>query len=331
MSNHELPYEPIQLVVSEADAGCRVDWFLARRFPQFSRVFMRKVVNSEAVRVDGKRVKGSLRLKAGQRVTIVLPELPRQGPQPENIPLEVLFEDEHLVAINKPPGMVVHPAKGHWSGTLTAALQYHFNSLSSVGGPSRPGVVHRLDRDTTGVIVVAKTDQAHFRLAEQFENRDLLKEYTAIVLGSLERDRDVIDLPIGPHPYQREKMAIRRDELVGRPARTFYEVVERFAGLTLLRVLPKTGRTHQIRVHLAAVGAPVLCDRLYGGRARITLHEIARRRMADPDRVLLERQALHAARIVFSHPITGTQIDISAPLPGDMQEVLEALQQYRRK
>lgn len=329
MSGEDLSAEPVELIVDESQAGARLDVFLAAQFPTYSRVHLRKVINAAAVQVDGQRTKAAHRLKAGERVRIVLPELPREGPQPENIPLEILFEDEHLAVVNKPPGMVVHPAKGHWSGTLTAALQFHFDQLSSAGGPQRPGIVHRLDRDTSGVMVVAKSDRAHLQLAAQFESRTVEKEYFAIVVGTPNVDRDLVDQPIGAHPYQREKMAIRRDHATSRPAQTFYEVSERFAGFAAIRALPKTGRTHQIRLHLASIGCPVLCDRLYGGRAAITRGEISR----DPSDTteLLTRQALHARRLKFAHPITSEPIECVAPLPDDLEEVLDALRTFRAK
>jgi 23S rRNA pseudouridine1911/1915/1917 synthase len=329
MSGDELSAEPVELIVDETQAGARLDVFLAAQFPTYSRVHLRKVINAAAVQVDGQRTKAAHRLKAGDRVRIVLPELPREGPQPENIPLEILFEDEHLAVVNKPPGMVVHPAKGHWSGTLTAALQFHFDQLSSAGGPQRPGIVHRLDRDTSGVMVVAKSDRAHLQLAAQFESRTVEKEYFAIVVGAPNVDRDLVDLPVGAHPYHREKMAIRRDHATSREAQTFYEVSERFDGFAAIRALPKTGRTHQIRLHLASIGCPVLCDRLYGGRAVITRGEICR----DPSDTteLLTRQALHARRLRFAHPITGEPIECVAPLPDDLEGVLDALRRFRAK
>ncbi len=176
--------------------------------------------------------------------------------------------------------------------------------------------MHRLDRDTSGVIVVAKTDQAHLRLAEQFEHREVEKEYFALCAGTIDRDRDTIDLPVGAHPYQREKMAVRRDHSTSREAQTFYEVAERFDGFTAFRVLPKTGRTHQIRLHLASIGCPVLCDRLYGGRASLTRGEISGE--AD-DAVLLDRQALHARRLVVRHPVSGEPLEFIAPMPADIE------------
>ena len=209
--------------------------------------------------------------------------------------------------------MVVHPAKGHWTGTLTAALQFHFDQLSSVGGPTRPGVVHRLDRDTSGVIVIAKDDLAHRQLAMQFERRTIDKEYFALVTGQPDRDRDWIDLPIGLHPREREKMAIRPHDPASRPARSFYEVLERFRGFAAVRIVPHTGRTHQIRVHLQSIHCPVLCDRQYGGRAEITRGEI-RGQAADAD-IVLAPQALHARRLSLVHPATNEPLSFERRSP----------------
>lgn len=328
-SPEKLSSEPVELVVASFEAGWRLDLFLVHHFPDYSRVHLRRVIAAGGVRIDDEtNGKPSYRLKPGQRLRVVLPEIPREAPRPENIPLDVLYEDDWLAVVNKPPGMVVHPARGHWSGTLASALQYHFGGrLSTAGGPTRPGIVHRLDRDTSGAILVAKHDQAHARLAAQFRDRTVAKEYFALVSGSPERDRDVIDCPIGMHPTHREKMAIRRDDTTSRPAETFYEVIERFDGFAAVRASPKTGRTHQIRVHLNHVGCPVLCDRQYGGRSCITRGEIRR----DPDDalVLLDRQALHAWRIEFTHPDTAELVRIEAPLPDDMAAVLAELRSHR--
>ena len=324
-----LSSQPVELTVEAAEAGHRLDAFLASHFPDYSRVHLRRVIAAGGVQVDNRGGKPAYRLKTGQRVVVVLPEIPRQAPRPENIPLEVLYEDEHVVAINKPPGMVVHPARGPWWITLASALQFHFGpSLSAAGGASRPGIVHRLDRDTSGVILVARNDQAHSKLAKQFAARSIEKEYFAIVCGTPQRDRDVIDCPIGFHPHVREMMAIRRDHPESRPAQTFYEVAERFDGFAALRLLPKTGRTHQIRVHLHHIGCPVLCDRQYGGRSRITRGEL-RRDPADAT-VLLDRQALHARRLRFSHPVTEETLEIEAPLPADISAVLAELREFRK-
>ncbi len=321
--------EPIELVVESEDAGSRLDAFLARRLPKYSRVQLRKVIGAGGVRVNEQGTKVAHRLAAGDRVVVVLPPMNTAGPHPENIPLDILYEDDAIIAVNKPPGMVVHPARGHWSGTLASALSFHFQQLSKVGGETRPGIVHRLDRDTSGVMVVAKTDPMHFALAAQFENRTTEKEYLAITAGVPDRDRDIIQQPIGVHPHQREKMAIRSGHHTSRDATTFYEVLERFAGFAVVKVLPKTGRTHQIRVHLAHIGCPVLCDKLYGGRASITRAELIKRGQASfsdtADEVILSRQALHAHRIRLAHPATGEPIEFTAPLPADLQGVLDLL------
>ena len=324
--------EPLVLTVVKDAAGQRLDVFLAHSLPKYSRVQLRRVIGAGGVLVNGQGTKVAYRLAAGDQVTVVLPPMNAAGPHPENIPLDVLYEDDAIIAVNKPPGMVVHPARGHWSGTLASALSYHFQQLSSAGGPTRPGIVHRLDRDTSGVMVVAKTDPMHYALAAQFENRTTEKEYFAITAGVPDRDRDQIDQPIGMHPHQREKMAIRAGHATSREASTFYEVTERFAGFAAVRVLPKTGRTHQIRVHLAHIGCPVLCDKLYGGRATITRGELRRHRppqltREDDGEVALARQALHARRIKLAHPATGQPIDFTAPLPADLQRVLDVLRE----
>ncbi len=314
---------PVEWLVDESEAGQRLDAVLTARFPEHSRAYLQRVIAAMGATVDGQQRKPSYRLRRGEKVRVLALAPPREPHHAEDIPLDILYEDEWLVGVNKPPGMVVHPGKGHWSGTLTAALQHHFDQLSTIGGPTRPGIVHRLDRDTSGVIVIAKTDPAHAALAERFAERTVEKEYWAIVAGEPDRDADVIDLPIGPHPYQREKMAIRRDDSESRPATTYYQVVERWKGFALVKAFPKTGRTHQIRVHLAAAGYPVLCDRLYGGRARIALGELT----GDPhdDVPFLERQALHAVRIKFGHPARDESLELTAPLHGDFARALEIL------
>lgn len=319
--------EPLlELTVEEADAGRRLDIVLAERLPQFSRSLLKKAIEAGGVSVGERRERPAYRLEPGDAVRVDRVDSVAEGPTPEAIPLDFLYEDDDLVAVNKPPGMVVHPAKGHWAGTLAAALAHHFgDALSKTGGPTRPGIVHRLDRDTSGVIVVAKHDQAHERLAEQFQDRSTEKEYLAIVLGEPDRDADVIDEPIGPHPHVREKMAIRRDHPDARHAVTTFEVVERFRRCSLVRAKPKTGRTHQIRVHLAHVGHPVLCDKQYGGRSRITASELAGG-VARPDEpALLERQALHAHRLRINHPTTGERLSFEAPLPAEIEAVLRFL------
>jgi 23S rRNA pseudouridine1911/1915/1917 synthase len=206
-------------------------------------------------------------------------------------------------------------------------LQFHLERLSAAAGPTRPGIVHRLDRDTSGVMVIAKTEHAHWNLAAQFQNRLVSKEYLAIVAGGPPHDRDRIDRPIGPHPHQREKMAVRRDHRASRPAQTDYETLRRFDGFSSVRAVPQTGRTHQIRVHLASIGCPVLCDRMYGGRSRLTLGEI--RRVPDDETVVLARQALHASKLKLAHPATGKPLEFKAPFPDDLGRVLAEMEKYR--
>lgn len=316
-----------QLTVGPEGDQIRVDVFLAGKLPDLSRSRIQAAIRRQNVRVDGQIAKPSTRLTLGQRVTIEVPPPEPGTSQPENIPLEILFEDDWLVAVNKPARMVVHPAKGHWSGTLTAALVYHFSQLSQVGGGHRPGIVHRLDRDTSGVILVAKTDLAHSRITDQFERRTVRKQYMAIVSPPPDRDRDIIEKPIGVHPYQREKMAIRSGHSSSKPATTFFEVSRVFRGFALLRAFPKTGRTHQIRLHLAAIGSPILADKLYSGRSRLVLSELSGQ--TSDSEPLLERQALHAEQIELDHPHTGERLQISAPLPSDFQKTLSALESFR--
>lgn len=313
--------------VDETDVGQRVDALIASHFPQISRAKIQRSIRKGHVWVDGVAAKPSLRVKLAQQVKFELPEPDNDTPQPEDIPLQILYEDDHIVAINKPPAMVVHPAKGHWSGTLTAALAFHFQKLSSVGGANRPGIVHRLDRDTSGVILVAKSDPAHQGLASQFEQRTVKKLYLAIASPDPDRDRDLIAKPIGVHPYQREKMAIRERHSTSREAETFFEVAERFRGFAVIHAKPKTGRTHQIRVHLAHWGCPVLADKLYSGRASVRRSHISQSK--SDETVLLDRQALHALQISFMHPISDTPMSIEAPLPTDIKNTIATLREFR--
>lgn len=324
MPNSTADQFPCELSVSEQTVGRRLDAFLSESFDRLSRAILRRAIDAGHVLVDGEQRKPSFKLTAGQTVLIQQVDTPRPGPEPEAIPLDLLYEDEHMVAVNKPAGMIVHPAKGHWAGTMASALAHHFgDQLSGAGGPSRPGIVHRLDRDTSGVIVVAKHDEAHHALAGQFKDRTTEKEYLTIVRGTPDRDADVIDQPIGPHPRIREQMAIRPDHPDARPAQTRWEIVERFARFTHLRCLPKTGRTHQIRVHLAHDGHPVMCDKLYGGSSEITAAELhGGTATGEP---ILARQALHARRLRINHPISGERLELEAPIPADIAAALECL------
>jgi 23S rRNA pseudouridine1911/1915/1917 synthase len=326
-----------RFVVEVEDDGRRLDAFLTQNIPGTSRSRVRQAIDCGEAVVEGKSRKASFRLQAGQAVEFLLPPPAAPGPEPEPIPLVILFEDEHLAVVVKPAGMVVHPAKGHWAGTLASALVHHFVSLSQSGGPTRPGIVHRLDRDTSGVLVVAKTDAAHAALAEQFKSRTVEKEYLAIVAGAPDRDRDLVDHPIGDHPTHREKKALRSGHASSREAQTFYEVVERYPGIALLRAHPKTGRTHQIRLHLAGAKLPVLCDKLYGGTSQLTLGQLRARcrdkrlgSPADDEQVLLDRHALHAHRLSVRHPASGEALEFRAELPDDMERLLTLLRGFPR-
>ncbi len=327
--------EMFVLTVEDHAAGRRLDAFLADALPTVSRSRVKRGIDRELAKVNGVPQRPSYHVSAGERIEVTVPPA-AAGPVGEPISLDVLYEDDALIVVNKPPGMVVHPAKGHWNGTLAAALVHRFDTLSSVGGAARPGIVHRLDRDTSGVIVIAKSDAAHEALAAQFHDRVVAKEYLAIVAGCPDRDADRVVAAVGPHPTHREKMALRDGHPESRAAETFFEVLERFHGFALVRAKPKTGRTHQIRLHLTHLRAPVLCDRLYGGRAKITageLRAITRRTCvvdAPDEAVLLNRQALHAHRISIAHPSDGRPLSFEAPLPADMERVLLALRETAR-
>ena len=316
-----------EFVVPESAAGDRIDLFLSQCCDGLSRTQIRQAVQQGGAEVDGRVVRPSVKLRTNQRIRFRVPEPPPDSIIPENIALDILYEDDGFVVVNKPAGMVVHPARGNWTGTLTSALAFRFQSLSDVGGPSRPGIVHRLDRDTSGVIVVAKTNAVHMHLAEQFQERTVEKEYFAITSGRVDRDRDVIDAPIGRHPYQRDKMAIREGHTTSKQASTFYEVISRHGRFCQVRVRPKTGRTHQIRVHLNHIGCPILCDRLYAGHAEISESMIDPKTQY-PDRIILERQALHAKRLSLTNPQSGKEMTFEAPLPADIQSVVELLNQH---
>jgi 23S rRNA pseudouridine1911/1915/1917 synthase len=329
MSPPELSPIPCEFVVKARMVGKRIDAYLAARFPDYSRSVIQKVIDAKAVLVNDEVPKPSYKVRLGDRIRVWLPDLADEAPRPEDIPIPVVYEDEALVVVNKPPGMVTHPAKGNWGGTLVNALQFHFDTLSSAAGENRPGIVHRLDRDTSGLLVVAKDDRAHKALAAQFESRTIKKEYLALVRGEPSRDSDYIERPIGFHPTDREKMAIRTPEDGGKAAVTFYEVIERLGGFAYLRCLPETGRTHQIRVHLAHVGHPILADKLYSGRDRFTVGDLRGPDAPDAGRVLLARQALHAQALHLRHPMTGRDLDLTAPLPEDMAAALDALRARR--
>lgn len=325
-----------EFVVPESADAMRIDLFLTQCCDGYSRSQIRAAVQDDAAEVDGRVIRPSFKVKSGQRIRFRLPVPLSDDTVAENIPLDILYEDDGLVVINKPAGMVVHPARGNWTGTLTSALAFRFQSLSDVGGPTRPGIVHRLDRDTSGVIVVAKNNAVHLNLAAQWHDREVQKTYIAITAGRLDRDRDRIDAPIGRHPFQRDKQAIRENHESSRPASTFYEVISRHGRVTQVKVSPKTGRTHQIRVHLAHIGCPILCDRLYAGHSTLTRSGLAKASgvpltqdsgtdSLDPAEVILQRQALHAHELTLINPQTNREMTFTAPLPEDLGRIIALL------
>jgi 23S rRNA pseudouridine1911/1915/1917 synthase len=337
-----VPGEPVEFEIRPRMDGKRIDAYLATRFTDYSRTVLGKVIEAGAALVHGRQVKPSYRLRPGDVVKVWLPELiSHDVAVPEDIPITVVYEDENLTVVNKPANMVTHPARGNWRGTLVNAIQFHYDSLSTIAGEHRPGIVHRLDRDTTGLLVVAKNDIAHRKLGLQFEYREVRKEYLALVYGMPQRDRDYIERPIGFHPTVREKMAIRTEQDGGKHAMTYYEVIERFDGYAFVRCKPQTGRTHQIRVHLHHIGHPILADKAYSGRDRVMIGDLSGRKSLDqelaaaesttpsPDDLLIDRQALHAHRLSFRHPITEREVELTAPLPPDMARTLEALRAHR--
>jgi 23S rRNA pseudouridine1911/1915/1917 synthase len=323
--------EMVELTAKCRAEGTRLDQYLAASFPDFSRSVVKRVIDADGVTVNGKAAKASYKVRDGDRIVIRKPPPTHPLPVAEDIPLDVLYEDEYLALVNKPHDMVVHPAKGHWSGTLVNALRFHFANLSAANGDYRAGIVHRLDRDTSGVILIAKEERTHRDLSMLFEQRKVFKEYVALTQGVLDRDSDYVEGRIGHHPHDRVKMTIVDDEddEDAKEASTYYEVIERFRGFSFCKAQPRTGRTHQIRVHLASVGCPVLADKIYSGRDCLRLSDLVPGIPPEEDEVLLPRQALHAHRLRFSHPRTGRIVDVEAPLPTEFQKTLAALRKYR--
>jgi 23S rRNA pseudouridine1911/1915/1917 synthase len=308
----------LSFIVPEESAGQRLDAFLAGEITSWSRSRLQRLIDDGDVVVNGRAAKSSYKLRPGDHVDAELTALPLAGFAPEDIPIEIVYEDDDLVVVNKPAGMVVHPAAGVASGTLANALAFHFQKLSSGKGEARPGIVHRLDKDTSGLLVVAKTESAHDDLANQFRDREVFKSYVALVHGQLVNDRGEIDQPIARDRRHRTRMAVVRG---GRTALSLYRVRQRFDRFTVLDVELKTGRTHQIRVHLAWLKHPVVGDETYGGgRDKTIVDPVIRSRIAK-----LGRQFLHAEKLGFRHPRTAEFKKFSAPLPTDLSEFLDQL------
>lgn len=308
--------ETVLLLASAEDAGQRLDAFLAAHIEGWSRSRLHRLIDEGDVLVNGRAAKPSYKLRANDEIEADLTTLPLSSFIPEDIPIDLIFEDDDVLVVNKPAGIVVHPAAGVASGTLANALAFHFQKLSSAGGATRPGIVHRLDKGTSGLMVVAKTEVAHENLADQFRAREVFKSYLALVHGQPEKDSDQIDQSIARDPRHRTRMAVVRS---GRSALTLYRVRERFERFTLLDVELKTGRTHQIRVHLAWLKHPVVGDETYGsGRDKTIVDPKIRGQVAR-----LGRQFLHAEKLGFRHPRTGERLKFRAELPAELNELID--------
>ncbi len=319
----------VRLKIRRKLPGRRLDSYLHGRFPHLSRTAIQRLIRQGAITVNGQPTKSSYEMNGGDLVELLLPPPEPTEIVPEDIPVNIIYEDEHLLAINKQTGIICHPARATQTGTLVNALAFYAESLSHGSAPFRPGIVHRLDKNTTGVMLVAKTDEAHWRLSLQFERRTIQKTYVAVVQGRVALDSDVIDAPIGVHPVVREKFAVMIKENkidVGKSAITTYEVAERFDGYTLVQLKPKTGRTHQLRVHMSHLGHPLVGDTMYGGKVVSEL-TLAGEGSAEP---LMEYQALHAWKLQFKHPITEQFMEVEAPFHGRFKTLVQLLREHKR-
>ena len=301
-----------------AEESRRLDQFVTERLPDYSRSFYAALIKNGLIRVNQQQVKAGYRLRNGDRISVTLPVASAPGVAPEPMPLTILFEDEYLLIVNKPAGLVVHPGAGNTQGTLVSGLLNYTRQLSSVGGPNRPGLVHRLDKDTSGVLIVAKSNPAHWRLSALFAERKVEKEYRAIVWGLPDPSEGIIDAALRRSPANRQKYIVHQ---AGRSARTRYRVVEDFHLMAEVALILETGRTHQARVHLAYLGHPVVGDRLYGGGKSGGHFNQAERTHIEAVFRLVHRQLLHAWRIRFRHPFRDVEIEVRAPLPEDFVAV----------
>ena len=313
--------------IKKAFEDRRIDRYLASRLPDYSRTFLQKLVKEGAVLVNGRTVKSSYDIQKGDFISVRVPVLEESKIVPEDIPIDIVYEDDYLMLINKPYDMVVHPAGRHHCGTVVNALAFHCQNLSQVNGPLKAGIVHRLDRDTSGIMLTIKSDAVHSQIAMQFEKRSVKKEYLAVVEGELMLDSDEISLPIARHLIDSQKMAVRHD--IGKEAVSIYEVVERFRGYTLVKVMPKTGRTHQIRVHMRAIGHPVVADFMYSSQESCYLSDLLQKEREEGELPIIDRQALHAHRIEFFHPIHNKKMEFEVDLPDDISALVNTLRDVR--
>jgi len=311
-----IPFIIDKITVEPLEAGERMDIFLAGK-TGITRSQIQKLIEQGNVLVNDNSVNQNYRIRTNDLVSLSIPEKQDEGLIPENIPIDILYKDEHLVVVNKPAGMVVYPAAGHSQATLMNALAYHCDKLAAIGGPLRPGVVHRLDKDTSGLMVVALDDAAYYNLADQFKQRTINRRYLALIYGNFKEDAGEIALMIGRSESDRKKMStsVRR----GKEAVTRWKVLKRFNHAALIEAKLWTGRTHQIRVHFASIGHPVLGDKTYGKKVEVEVKA--------QKKIMFPRQMLHAERLDFIHPITGEHLGFSSPLPEDMAEKLEQLKE----
>ncbi len=320
------------LEFSHSGERLRLDLFLCAKLPGRSRAFIQKLIDEGWIEIPNlpvsREIKSSSAVLDGFEVKVTLPPTRKSTIEPEPIPLDLIYEDEHLAAVDKPPDLVMHPSPHQVNGTLVNGLLYHLTDLSGIGGEERPGIVHRLDRYTSGVVIVAKDDLTHQLLSTQFKDRTIKKTYLAILRGQWTAREGTINLPIGRSFLNRKRMMVRTDGQ-GRDSVTNYRIEEDFDGYAFVRLKPETGRTHQIRVHMAKIRTPVACDALYGREQRIFDSELARRKRSHDEQPILSRQALHASEISFIHPIFERRMHFKSPLPADMQALLDALRKYR--
>jgi 23S rRNA pseudouridine1911/1915/1917 synthase len=323
----ELAGEQLRFRVGGSIKFRRLDKYLCGRFSQFSRSHLQKLIKEQGVNVNGFAAKPSHKLNPGDEIDLILPPREIRELVAEDIPIEVIYEDDSIVIINKQADLIVHPARGYKQGTLVNGLVYHFKHLSKGTDDIRPGIVHRLDRNTTGVMVVAKTDTAHWRISRQFAERKTVKTYFAVVHGTPELRADCIKQRLGIHPTVREKFAIRAE--IGKEAITYYEVMEEFRGFSAVKLMPKTGRTHQLRVHMSYIKHPVVADDMYGGKV-VYQWQLEDR---DPaaEEPLMDRTALHAWKLQIEHPVTKKPMEFEAPLPDDINSLLANLRRYRKQ